>query len=171
MLSDRHIVEAINRGHIVVDPFEPRGGDGEARLLQPASLDVRLGGQFRVNIARDQWPEWTGDLKLYPGQFALGHTFERIKLGDHYAARVDGKSTLGRQGLSVHITAGFIDPGFEGQVTLELFNLSQQVIVLRPGMAIAQLEFHRLSGPSHHPYGSPGLGSRYQGQSGAVAAR
>lgn len=160
-LSDNEIAYLIETGHIGVDPFD-------AELIQPASLDVRFGDRFRF-IESDR-AVFGGQLRLEAGRFALAHTLESFKIPDDLAVRVEGKSSWGRRGLMVHLTAGFIDPGFQGQITLELFNASSQTIKLDQYVPIAQLSFHKLSSPARRPYGSPGLGSRYQGQTGPTPA-
>ncbi len=156
-------------------------------MVQPASIDVRLDRQFRVfenhrhaciDPAREQddltrlveVPDGEAFV-LHPGEFVLGSTLERVLLPDTLAARLEGKSSLGRLGLITHSTAGFIDPGFEGHVTLELSNLANLPIKLWPGMKIGQLAVMKLSSPAERPYGSEGLGSRYQGQAGPTASR
>ncbi len=160
MLSDRDILHAIECEGLAVDPFSPN-------LLQPASLDVRLGHEFRIpGYVKSTF---VGPMVMSPGRFVLGHTLETVKIPSHLAVRVEGKSTWGRQGLQVHLTAGFIDPGFEGQITLELHNAGQATLRLERGMPIAQLSFHRLSSPALRPYGSAELGSHYQGQTGPTA--
>lgn len=165
---------------MVLDPYEPS-------MLQPSSIDVRLDKYFRlfdnhkypfIDPAADQ-PELTRLVEadsdeafvLHPGEFVLGSTFERVTLPDDVAARLEGKSSLGRLGLLTHSTAGFIDPGFSGHVTLELSNVATLPIKLWPGMKIGQLCFFRLSSASEHPYGSDLYGSRYQGQRGPTASR
>ncbi|USC17054.1 dCTP deaminase [Rhodococcus sp. 11-3] len=179
LLSDRHIREAIDRGRIQLYPFDPD-------LVQPSSVDVRLGSEFRAlnrgHIAIDPM-DLPDDLTypvglevdegfwLAPGDFALGSTLEVVKLPDYLAARFEGKSSLGRLGLMTHVTAGFIDPGFVGQVTLELANVTPMPILLRPGMKIGQLCFIQMSGPAERPYGSEGLGSKYQSQMGPTASQ
>jgi dCTP deaminase len=159
MLSDSDIVRYIQTGSLIIDPYDPG-------LLQPASLDVRLGNQFYIPRSREtvSGPEvfW-----LPRGTVVLGHTVETVKIPNNLAVRVEGKSTWGRRGLMVHLTAGFIDPGFTGQITLELLNVGTDMF-LAPGDPIAQLSFHLLSSPARRPYGSPGLGSHYQGQMGPV---
>lgn len=156
-------------------------------MLQPASIDVRLDRFFRlfdnhrypvIDPAQDQ-PDLTrlvevenGDpFVLHPGEFVLGSTFEQVTLPDDVAARLEGKSSLGRLGLLTHSTAGFVDPGFSGHVTLELSNMATLPITLWPGMKIGQLCFFRLSSPAEFPYGSEKYGSRYQGQRGPTASR
>lgn len=156
MLSDRDIEYAIESGELVIDPYNPS-------LLQPASLDVRLGNRFRRLTLEELGP---GTGYLHPNTLILGHTLETIKVPNDLTVRVEGKSTWGRRGLLVHLTAGFVDPGFHGQITLELLNVSVLPIELVPGTPIAQLSFHRLSSPARRPYGSEGLGSHYQGQMG-----
>lgn len=180
ILSDRHIRERLLRGDLAVEP------DGNANV-QPASLDVRLGSSFRVftnhrHTCIDPYlpqPDLTdpvdvgsdGTFVLHPGEFVLATTLEQVTMPDDLVAHVDGKSSLGRLGLLVHATAGIIDPGFVGQITLELSNVATLPIILRPGMPVAQLLFSQMSGPAQVPYGAPGLGSRYQGQQGATASR
>lgn len=156
-------------------------------MVQPSSVDVRLDRFFRlfdnhkyqhIDPALDQ-PELTRLVEvesneafvLHPGEFVLGATFEMVSLPDDVAARLEGKSSLGRLGLLTHSTAGFIDPGFSGHVTLELSNVATLPITLWPGMKIGQLCFFRLSSPAEHPYGSEKYGSRYQGQRGPTASR
>ena len=156
-------------------------------LLQPSSVDLHLGNRFRVFRnnrtavidPREEQPELTelveitGDepFILHPGEFVLGSTYEVVTLPDDVAARVEGKSSLGRLGLLTHATAGFVDPGFSGHVTLELANVATLPIKLYPGMKIGQFCFFRLSSPSEHPYGSEKYGSRYQGQRGPTPSR
>lgn len=180
LLSDRDIVSQIAAGRIQLDPWD-------AAMVQPASIDVRLDRYFRVfenhrydaiDPAADQ-PELTrmvspaGDepFILHPGEFVLGATYERVSLANDVAARLEGKSSLGRLGLLTHSTAGFIDPGFTGHVTLELSNMANLPILLWPGMKIGQLCFFRLSSPAEHPYGSHRTASHYQGQRGPTASR
>lgn len=156
-------------------------------MVQPSSVDVRLDRFFRlfdnhkyqhIDPAIDQ-PDLTRLVEvepaesfvLHPGEFVLGATFEVVSLPDDVAARLEGKSSLGRLGLLTHSTAGFIDPGFSGHVTLELSNVATLPITLWPGMKIGQLCFFRLSSPAEHPYGSARYGSRYQGQRGPTASR
>ena len=156
-------------------------------MIQPSSVDVRLDKFFRVfdnhkyaaiDPAAEQ-PELTrlvevdtdGPFVLHPGEFVLGSTFESVTLPDDIAARLEGKSSLGRLGLMTHSTAGFIDPGFEGNVTLELSNVATLLINLWPGMKIGQLCFFRLSSAAQHPYGSEKYLSRYRGQRGPTASR
>ena len=156
-------------------------------MVQPSSIDVRLDRYFRlfdnhkyavIDPAQDQ-PELTRLLEvdpeegfiLHPGEFVLGSTFEQVGLPDDIAARLEGKSSLGRLGLLTHSTAGFIDPGFEGNVTLELSNMATLPINLWPGMKIGQLCFFRMTSSADHPYGSANYGSRYGGQRGPTASR
>lgn len=180
LLSDRDIKAEIESGQIALDPYTPE-------MIQPASIDVRLDRLFRVfenhryphiDPAEDQ-PELTrlvepeGDepFILHPGEFVLGSTYEVITLGDSVAARLEGKSSLGRLGLLTHSTAGFIDPGFSGHVTLEFSNVATLPIKLWPGMKIGQFCFFRLSSAAQMPYGSGASGSRYQGQRGPTPSR
>jgi len=180
LLSDRDILTEIDGGRIVLDPWEPA-------MIQPSSIDVRLDRFFRVfdnhkyaaiDPAADQSDlthqvETAGEepFILHPGEFVLGSTYEAVTLPDDIAARVEGKSSLGRLGLLTHATAGFVDPGFSGHVTLELANVATLPILLYPGMKIGQFCFFRLTSPSEHPYGSSVYGSRYQGQRGPTPSR
>ncbi|WP_369375729.1 dCTP deaminase [Promicromonospora sp. Populi] len=180
LLSDRDIRAELEADRVVLDPYD-------ASMLQPSSIDVRLDKFFRlfdnhkypfIDPAVDQ-PELTRLVEadnneafvLHPGEFVLGSTYEAVTLPDDVAARLEGKSSLGRLGLLTHSTAGFIDPGFSGHVTLELSNVATLPIKLWPGMKIGQLCFFRLSSASEHPYGSDLYGSRYQGQRGPTASR
>ena len=180
LLSDRDIRAELERERVRLDPYDPS-------MVQPSSIDVRLDRYFRlfdnhkypfIDPAADQ-PELTRLVEtpadepfiLHPGEFVLGSTYERVTLPDDVAARLEGKSSLGRLGLLTHPTAGFIDPGFTGHVTLELSNVATLPIKLWPGMKIGQLCFFRLSSPAEHPYGSQEYGSRYQGQRGPTASR
>ena len=180
LLSDRDIKAELDSGRIGLQPYD-------SQLLQPSSIDVRLDRYFRlfdnhkypfIDPAEDQ-PELTHLIEaerdepfiLHPGEFVLGSTFELVTLPDDVAARLEGKSSLGRLGLLTHSTAGFIDPGFSGHVTLELSNVATLPIKLWPGMKIGQLCFFRLSSPAEKPYGSSEYGSRYQGQRGPTASR
>src|SRR5215216_1323251 len=180
LLSDRDIADQIKNGRVVLDPFD-------AAMIQPSSIDVRLDRYFRVfenhryphidpaeeqpDLTRLVEPEGQEPFILHPGEFVLGSTYERVSLPDDVAARLEGKSSLGRLGLLTHSTAGFIDPGFSGHVTLELSNVATLPIKLWPGMKIGQLAFFRLSTPAEHPYGSEKYGSRYQGQRGPTPSR
>jgi dCTP deaminase len=179
LLSDRDIKEELKNEWLVVTPTS-------LEFIQPASLEVRLDKTFQVfytDPRRKIDPSMQQDYLTYPvtvskggpfvlnpGMFVLASTYERVKLPDDIAARLEGKSSLGRIGLLTHATAGFIDPGFEGHITLELTNLCRQPIYLWPGMKIGQLCFFRLSSPSDRPYGSIGVGSHYQGQTGPTPA-
>nr|WP_306427864.1 dCTP deaminase [Brevibacterium sp. 50QC2O2] len=181
LLSDREIRGEIAAGTIGLDPFDPA-------LVQPSSVDVCLDQWFRlfdnhkysvIDPATEQ-PELTRLVEvdpeepfvLHPGEFVLGSTKELVTIPEHLAARLEGKSSLGRLGLLTHSTAGFIDPGFSGHVTLELSNVATLPITLWPGMKIGQLCFFALSSPAVHPYGSdPATKNRYQGQQGPTASR
>ncbi|MBA2262810.1 MAG: dCTP deaminase [Solirubrobacterales bacterium] len=180
ILSDRSIREAIDAGRVVVDPL------GE-QAVQPSSVDIRLDDSFRVfanhrhaviDVRADQ--EGLTELVkvapdepfiLHPGEFVLGSTYERVVLPDDLVARLEGKSSLGRLGLLVHATAGFVDAGFQGWLTLELSNVANLPIAIYPGMKIGQLAFFQLTSPAEHPYGSAELGSKYKGQRGPTASR
>jgi dCTP deaminase len=180
LLSDRDLRAEINAGRLVVDPYD------EA-MVQPSSIDVRLDRFFRV-FENHRYPhidpaeeqdeltrmvDVPGDeaFILHPGEFVLGSTYEVIGLADDLAARLEGKSSLGRLGLLTHSTAGFIDPGFNGHVTLELSNVATLPIKLWPGMKIGQVCVLRLTSAAEHPYGSAVYGSRYQGQRGPTPSR
>lgn len=180
LLSDRDLKSAVETGRLSLDPYEPL-------LVQPASVDVRLDRWFRVfngsthtHIDPSQRQDDLTRLVevpdgepfvLHPGEFVLASTLETVTLADDLAARLDGKSSLGRLGLLTHSTAGFIDPGFSGHVTLELSNVANLPITLWPGMKIGQLCVFQLSSPAEHPYGSAVLQSHYQGQRGPTASR
>jgi dCTP deaminase len=180
LLSDRDLRKELESGRLGLDPFD------EA-MLQPSSIDVRLDRYFRVfnntkythiDPSRQQddltsLVEADGDepVVLHPGEFVLGSTFEGVSLPDDLAGRLEGKSSLGRLGLLTHSTAGFIDPGFTGHITLELSNVANLPITLWPGMKIGQLCLFRLSSAAENPYGSTAAGSRYQGQRGPTPSR
>jgi dCTP deaminase len=180
LLSDRDIRAELNSGRLGIDPFE----DG---LVQPSSVDVRLDNLFRVfnntrythidpSVRQDDLttlvePKEGEPFVLHPGEFVLGSTLERCTLPDDLAGRLEGKSSLGRLGLLTHSTAGFIDPGFTGHITLELSNVANLPITLWPGMKIGQLCLLRLTSPAEHPYGSSAAGSKYQGQRGPTPSR
>ncbi|MEY3274266.1 MAG: hypothetical protein RLZZ279_398 [Actinomycetota bacterium] len=179
-MSDRDIRASIEAGQIGLEPLD-------MSLLQPSSFDVRIDRFFRlfdnhkyayIDPAEPQ-EELTRFIEvapdepfiLHPGEFVLGSTYEFVKLPDNIAARLEGKSSLGRLGLVTHSTAGFVDPGFNGHVTLELSNMATLPIKLWPGMKIGQLCFFQLSSPSETPYGSAKYLNRYQGQRGPTASR
>lgn len=180
ILADRSIRDLVAAGRLTIEPFDDA-------LVQPASVDVRLGTQFRVmrnsrmthidpTVDNDGLMETVevpdGEpFVLHPGEFVLGSTLECCTLPDDLAGRLEGKSSLGRLGLLTHSTAGFIDPGFSGHITLELSNVANLPITLWPGMKIGQLCLLRLSSPSEHPYGSAAAGSKYQGQRGPTPSR
>jgi dCTP deaminase len=179
VLSDRTIARLLDEGRIELDPYDPA-------LLQPSSVDVRVDRYFRVfrnarypYIDVKQRQEELTELVeideepfiLHPGEFVLGSTLERVKLPDDVVARLDGKSSLGRLGLLIHSTAGFIDPGWNGHVTLELSNVANLPITIYAEMKIGQLSFVQMTEPSNAPYGTDGLGSKYQGQQGPTPSR
>ncbi|TDC89290.1 dCTP deaminase [Nonomuraea deserti] len=180
LLSDRDILAEIDAGRLALDPFDQD-------MIQPSSIDVRLDRFFRVfenhryphidpsveqpDLTRMVEPAGDEPFILHPGEFVLASTYEMITLPDDLASRLEGKSSLGRLGLLTHSTAGFIDPGFSGHVTLELSNVATLPIKLWPGMKIGQLCVFRLSSPAEHPYGSDKYGSRYQGQRGPTPSR
>ena len=181
VLSDRSIRESLDSGHIVVDPL----GEG---CIQPASVDIRLDRQIREFLAPEEYSVVDGrtDLDrsmkaveipdpgpyvLKPGDFILANTIENVELPADIVARLEGKSSLARMGLMVHATAGYVDPGFKGQLTLEISNVARARIYLFYEMKISQISFLRMSTPAEHPYGSDGLGSKYQGQLGPTPSR
>ena len=180
LLSDRDIKAEISAGRVKVEPFD-------GAMIQPSSVDVRLDRFFRVfenhkysvidpsieqsDLTREVAVEANEEFILHPGEFVLASTYEVITLPDDIAGRLEGKSSLGRLGLLTHSTAGFIDPGFSGHITLELSNVANLPVKLFPGMKIGQLCLIKLSSPAEHPYGSEKYGSRYQGQRGPTASR
>jgi dCTP deaminase len=180
VLSDRTIARLLAEGRIEIEPYDDE-------LLQPSSVDVRVDRYFRV-FHNNRYPfidvrEEQEDLTelveiteerafiLHPGEFVLGSTLERIRLPDDLVARLDGKSSLGRLGLLIHSTAGFVDPGWNGHVTLELSNVANLPVTIYPGMKIGQISFVQLSEPAATPYGSSELGSKYQDQLGPTASK
>jgi dCTP deaminase len=180
VLSDGTILGYQEEGRIKIEPWDPA-------MVQPASVDLRLGDSFRVfhnhrataidlrdppsNLTEEVVVSAGDPFVIHPGEFCLGRTLEWVQIPDDIVARIEGKSSLGRLGLIVHATAGFCDPGFEGTLTLELNNLTRVPIRLYPGLPIAQLSFMTLDRPALRPYGSPGLGSHYQGQRAATESR
>ena len=180
ILSDRTIREALTAGRIVIDPFD------EA-CLQPSSIDVKVSNLFRVfrnhttaiiDVKKDltdltELVEMKGDepFVLHPGEFVLGSTLERVAIANDLVARVEGKSSLGRLGLLIHSTAGFIDAGFDGHITLELSNVANLPITIYPRMKIGQVSFMTMTTPADKPYGSGARGSKYQGQRGPTPSR
>ncbi|NBY31393.1 MAG: dCTP deaminase [Actinobacteria bacterium] len=180
LLSDRDIAAEIDAGRVKVEPFEPK-------MIQPSSVDVRLDRFFRVfenhkysvidpsieqsELTREVAVTGGEHFILHPGEFVLASTYEVITLPDDIAGRLEGKSSLGRLGLLTHSTAGFIDPGFSGHITLELSNVANLPVKLFPGMKIGQLCLIKLSSPAQHPYGSAVYGSRYQGQRGPTPSK
>ena len=181
VLSDRSIRESLDSGHIVVDPL----GEG---CIQPASVDIRIDRHIRVFLAPEEYsvvdvrtnldgitkPDEIPDPAPYvlePGEFILANTIENVELPDDVVARLEGKSSLGRLGLMVHATAGYVDPGFKGQLTLEISNVARARISIFYRMKIGQISFLRLTTPAENPYGSGVLGSKYQGQLGPTPSR
>jgi dCTP deaminase len=180
VLSDATILQFVQEGKIKVEPWDEQ-------MVQPASIDLRLGDSFRVfhnhrataidlrdppsNLTEEVVMPDGEAFVIHPGEFCLGRTLEWVQIPNDIVARIEGKSSLGRLGLIVHATAGFCDPGFEGTLTLELNNLTRVPIRLYPGLPIAQLSFMTLDRPAARPYGSPGLGSHYQGQRAATESR
>lgn len=183
ILSDRDLAQRIKSGDIGIDPL-----DDPDLQIQPASIDLRLGKRFVVyqlphvpcidsrdprsvdGYTQEIVIEEGEGFVLHPGEFALGSTYERIRVPADLVARVEGRSSIGRIAVVVHATAGFIDPGFEGEITLELANLGRCGVKLYPGMRISQVVFHTMTSPAERPYG-PARGSKYHGQTGPVASR
>ena len=179
VLSDHDIAVALAGGRVRVDPYDPAD-------LQPSSIDLHLDRSFRVFRnnrypfidVRSPQPDLTELLSitddepfvLHPGEFVLGQTLEWVELPDDLVARLEGKSSLGRLGLLIHSTAGYVDPGWKGKLTLELSNVAKLPIALYSGMKIGQISFFEMSSPVDRPYGSQGLGSKYQGQSEPTAS-
>lgn len=180
VLSDRTIRRELEAGSIVIDPLGPNA-------IQPASVDLRLGNQFRVFRnsripfidVKKEYPDLTElvtidddrPFVLHPGEFALAVTFERVRLPDFIVGRLEGKSSLGRLGLLIHSTAGYVDPGWDGALTLELSNVANLPIMLYHRMKVSQISFLRLTEPAEHPYGSTAAGSKYQHQEGPTPSR
>ncbi len=180
VLSDRSIKEALAQGSIIIEPL----GDG---CIQPSSVDLHIDQYFRifrnhsyrVIDVREPMEDLTElvdmgpdePILLHPGEFMLGSTLERVAVPDNMVARLEGKSSLGRLGLVIHSTAGFIDAGWDGHITLELANLANLPMTLYPGMKIGQISFFEMTTPAERPYGSAGLGSKYRGQRGPTPSR
>jgi dCTP deaminase len=180
VLSDGTIRRLVADGRIAIDPWDPS-------MVQPASVDLKLGRSFRVfhnhrlpaidlaeppqGVTEHVAVEEGQSFVIHPGEFVLGNTVEQVTMPDDLVARIEGKSSLGRLGLIVHATAGFVDPGFSGTLTLEITNLTRVPIVLWPGKPIAQLSFMTLDRPAERPYGHPDLGSHYHGQLEATESR
>lgn len=180
ILSDRDLRVLIEDGSLVIEPFDHDS-------VQPSSIDLRVGNQFRV-FANSRYPfidvrqpmEGLTEMVeaseeepfiLHPGEFVLGSTLERVALPDDKVGRLEGKSSLGRLGLLIHSTAGFVDAGFDGHLTLELSNVANLPITLYPGMKIGQLCLFEMTSPAERPYGSEALGSKYHGQVGPTPSR
>jgi dCTP deaminase len=180
ILSDVTIREEIAAGRVVIDPFDDAS-------IQPSSIDLHVDSRFRV-FANSRYPfidvkKPMPDLTelvevredepfiLHPGEFVLGSTLERVAIPDDMVARLEGKSSLGRLGLLIHSTAGYVDPGWDGFLTLELSNVANLPITIYPGMKIGQISFFRLTTAAAAPYGSEGMRSKYQGQRGPTASR
>jgi dCTP deaminase len=180
VLSDRSIREAIAEQRIRIEPFLDE-------LVQPSSVDLRVGAAFRVfrnnrrpyidvresaeGLTELVHAEADNPFVLHPGEFVLGTTFERVAVGTDLVARLEGKSSLGRLGLLIHSTAGFIDPGFDGNITLELSNVANLPITIYPGMKIGQISFLQMTTHADAPYGSGALASKYQGQTEPTESR
>jgi dCTP deaminase len=180
ILSDHSIRDEVEAGRIVIEPFDDR-------CVQPSSVDLHVDRYFRVfrnhsqrviDVKEDQEEltelvEMVGEdaLILHPGEFVLGSTLERVALPDDLVGRLEGKSSLGRLGLLIHSTAGFVDAGWDGHLTLELSNVANLPITVYPGMKIGQISFIKMTTAADHPYGSRDLGSKYQHQRGPTPSR
>ena len=180
ILSDRSILEAINDGRIIIEPFDKE-------CLQPSSVDLHLDHRFLVfknhtlghidvrkdlsNLTQEVSSSDDDPFMLHPGEFVLGSTSERVAVPEDLVARLEGKSSLGRLGLLIHSTAGYVDAGWDGQLTLELSNVSNLPVTLYPGMKIGQISFVQMTTPAERPYGASELGSKYKGQEGPKASR
>ena len=180
ILSDRDIKAEIASGRVIIDPLDES-------CIQPSSIDIKVSNLIRVfrnhtaaviDVKQDMTDltelveiPADGAFMLHPGEFVLGSTLERVAVPDDLVARVEGKSSLGRLGLLIHSTAGFIDAGFDGHVTLELANVANLPITLYPGMKIGQISFMRMTSPAENPYGKGARGSKYQGQRGPTPSR
>ncbi|MGH9027061.1 MAG: dCTP deaminase [Acidimicrobiia bacterium] len=180
ILSDRTIMEEIKAGRIVIEPFDENA-------VQPSSVDLRVDRYFRVfrndttpfidpKVQQEDLTEMVevpeeSRFVLHPGELVLASTYERVAIADDLAARLDGKSSLGRMGLLIHSTAGWADPGWDGHLTLELSNVANLPIAIYPGMKIGQISFLQMSTAARHPYGSAETGSKYQGQRGPTPSR
>lgn len=181
MLSDVSLRKALDEGRIEVDPLGKNA-------IQPSSIDLRLAPQFRIfknhtrgviDVKQDlsdltelfEIDDPEVPFVLHPGEFVLGSTLERVRVPDDLVARIEGKSSLGRLGLLIHSTAGFVDAGWNGQLTLELSNVASLPIMLYPNMKIGQMSFMEMTTPAQNPYGSGVIGSKYQGQQGPIASR
>ena len=180
ILSDRSILEAMNDGRIIIEPFDEN-------CLQPSSVDLHLDHRFLVfknhtlghidvrkdlsNLTLEVSSSDDDPFMLHPGEFVLGSTSERVAVPEDLVARLEGKSSLGRLGLLIHSTAGYVDAGWDGQLTLELSNVSNLPITLYPGMKIGQISFVQMTTPAERPYGASELGSKYKGQEGPKASR
>jgi dCTP deaminase len=180
ILSDRSIREQIAAGRLVIEPFD-------LSLVQPSSIDLRLDRRFLVfrntrrayldvkepadDLMERVEPDDGKPIVLHPSEFVLGSTVETVTIPDDLVARLEGRSSVGRLGIVIHSTAGYIDPGFSGQITLEIANLATIPVLLYPGMRIAQISFSQMTSPAEKPYGGRGLGSKYQGQGAPTPSR
>jgi dCTP deaminase len=180
ILSDVSIRKALAEGRIVIEPLDDAS-------IQPSSVDLHVDRYFRVfrndttpyidpkqsqeNLTELVEVSDEGAFILHPGEFVLGSTFERVALPDDLVSRLEGKSSLGRLGLLIHSTAGFVDAGWDGHLTLELSNVANLPIAIYPGMKIGQISFFEMTTPAAEPYGSKSMGSKYQGQRGPTPSR
>ena len=184
ILSDQDIIKYLDEGKIVIEPLEDPG-----RQIQPSSVDLRIGNEFKgFRIIRKPCidPLDKSDLESYmesfhlnegeafiihPGEFALATTYEAVKLPDDLVARVEGRSSMGRLGITMHVTAGYIDPGFQGKITLEISNIGKMPVALYTGQRVCQIVFETMTSPSKRPYGHPDRDSKYMGQDKPVTSK
>lgn len=184
ILSDQDIKKYLDEGKITIEPLEDPG-----RQIQPSSVDLRIGNEFKgFRIIRQPCidPLDKSDLESYmesfhleqgeafiihPGEFALATTYEAVKLPDDLVARVEGRSSMGRLGITMHVTAGYIDPGFQGKITLEISNIGKMPVALYTGQRVCQIVFETMTSPSHRPYGHPDRDSKYMGQDKPVTSK
>jgi dCTP deaminase len=180
ILSDASIKAQITSGRLIIDPFD-------LKLVQPSSVDLRLDRRFLVfrntrrayldvkeradDLMESITPDEGEPIVLHPTEFILGSTVETVTIPDDLVGRLEGRSSVGRLGIVIHSTAGYIDPGFSGQITLEIANLANIPVRLYPGMRIAQISFSQMTSPAETPYGQRGLGSKYQGQASPTPSR
>ncbi|MDD5959199.1 dCTP deaminase [Methanobrevibacter wolinii] len=183
ILSDQDLKEYIKNKKIIIDPLK------DEEQIQPSSVDMRLGDEFKVfKVIRKPYidPKDDEDLASYmesiivennnafiihPGEFALATTYEYVKVPNDLVARVEGRSSMGRLGVTMHVTAGYIDPGFEGKITLEISNIGAMPVALYPGQRVCQLVFETMTNPAEKPYGHPDRNSKYMGQKSPETSR
>ena len=183
ILSDKDLKKCIDDGKLVIDPLT------DEKQIQPSSIDMRIGDEFKVfRVIRKPFidPKDDDDIASYmesltvedgeafiihPNEFALATTYEYVKVPDDLVARVEGRSSMGRLGVTMHVTAGYIDPGFEGKITLEISNIGAMPVALYPGQRVCQLVFETMTTPADKPYGHPDRNSKYMGQKSPESSR